>query len=1388
MTTDAKPPAYPWKRFWVARDTGYTPDGGFLADPESEHVKFFPNRAVPLAGLREKPALILLGEAGMGKSRSLIDERDALADSLPEGTRLLYRNLNTFGSGELQRLGDELFRGPEYEAYQRGARLVVLLDSLDEALNDIPNLNKWLAEQLRQRVTHPERFLLRIASRTAAWQGSLEAAVKDIWAADGAENLGVYEICPLRRVDVAIAADTRGLDGNALLEEIRKREIEALASRPVTLEFLFAQWRKDGSLPDSKAELYEKGILALCEENNPERHARSCLIDPRQRMIVAGRLASALILCAHSALWTGRMQETPTGDCALADLTGMEHQGRDEFRVDERTLREALEISGLFTGFGRQRMGFAHQSFAEFLAAWYLKNTGTETHQRLRPLQFAAGGKLVPKLHETAAWLASLDRSILEYLIDRQPEALLHVDGAALTNADKTSLVQSLLEKIEEQTLFPHDLPQRALRKLSHPGLAEQLRPWVSDKQRCRHSLNFALDMARWCGVLELAGDLVKIALDGDEDYYLRIAATHAIVWLDDAPSLAALKPLALGTAGPDPDRRLKKLALNALWPKHLTAEEFFSDPIGTGDDLFVGDFDISISDGSFFKTLEPSHMPAALAWATRHVVHPGYGTGKLKAGLARAAWSFIDEPGVLDAVVATLLVFLNQHDHLFLDPDAPQVDDPLADTRKRRLLLRRLLSVIPPDQVGSLVFSDPIARQDDLPWLLDLLDTTLSRTEYRCASQLIGNLLRSDAPLDITNRILDRCGVALKGSEKSPDIALRKAVARLIHPMRFKTFGTQQTRKYWRDAQERRERRQPILLDPPPKERVRGALERCEQGEHASWPTLALELTLAPDGREYAWPQKLDALPGWQEAENDTRRRIAGAAMEYLLHASPDSDKLYSSDSYCFEDVAGLFAFEVLSQAAPDLIAHLKVASWAKWAPLIMTGYHENQDWLQALRREAYRHAPEAVLDAALRCMDKDDRREHGLSSLYGYDFLSGPAFVAGLVCRLDDVRYKTQSRRTILEALLKRGEPVGRERAHRFLTQREDENLRRDAAALLLIHDGAGSWSALSALLAREPGFSESFIAQVAYQLRRIGPDEPAHSLHEAQLAELYLWMDARLRAIQAPPQRDTSLRSTRSHVKEFHDSLIGNLKATGTWPAVEALEQIAATLPDRDWLKWSCFQARNNAMNTQWQALRWDELLGLLGDPAARVIRTPGELQAVVLESLARLQQSLHGMTPLAPFLWDEAGGKPKSEGRLSDFIKFHLSNDLNRRGVLINREVELRNWPDRGRGESLDVLVQAVRHGDAPVDMIIEVKGCWNSGLETAMETQLRSRYLIGSHHTYGIYLVGWYGGKGCKQELHELREKLAAQAEKLSAGNIHIEAIVLDISLPIVSTA
>ena len=119
-------------------------------------------------------------------------------------------------------------------------------------------------------------------------------------------------------------------------------------------------------------------------------------------------------------------------------------------------------------------------------------------------------------------------------------------------------------------------------------------------------------------------------------------------------------------------------------------------------------------------------------------------------------------------------------------------------------------------------------------------------------------------------------------------------------------------------------------------------------------------------------------------------------------------------------------------------------------------------------------------------------------------------------------------------------------------------------------------------------------------------------------------------------------------------------------------------------------------------------------------------------------------------------------------------------------MINREVEIRNWPGKGRGECLDLLVQVTTHGGTPVGVVVEVKGCWNAGLDTAMENQLRDQYLIDSIHNHGIYLVGWYGpqggGNSCKADLHLLRRQLDEQAASLCVGNINIRAVVVDLSL------
>jgi len=258
---------------------------------------------------------------------------------------------------------------------------------------------------------------------------------------------------------------------------------------------------------------------------------------------------------------------------------------------------------------------------------------------------------------------------------------------------------------------------------------------------------------------------------------------------------------------------------------------------------------------------------------------------------------------------------------------------------------------------------------------------------------------------------------------------------------------------------------------------------------------------------------------------------------------------------------------------------------------------------------------------------------------------------------------------------------------------------------------------------------------------------------------------------------------------HIADLRGRLLEHLQIAGTWAAVCALERVVAQLPDRDTLQWAIQRARVQAMDKQWQPPSWEELAQLLADPESRLIHTGEDLVGVVLESLNRLQQSLRGETPLAPFLWDErTPRKPKGEGRLSDFLKNHLSGDLNRRGVLINREVEIKNWPGKGRGESLDLLIQAATPAGASVaTVVVEVKGCWNAGLATAMETQLRGQYLTGSVHCHGIYLVGWYGppggGMGCKQELDSLRSQLDEQARQLSTDTLRIRALTLDLSFP-----
>lgn len=72
----------------------------------------------------------------------------------------------------------------------------------------------------------------RITCRTADWSYNLEEYLKEKW---GEDHVGVYELAPLRRIDVIEAASKSGIEPENFLQEVFNKKAIPLAIKPVSL-------------------------------------------------------------------------------------------------------------------------------------------------------------------------------------------------------------------------------------------------------------------------------------------------------------------------------------------------------------------------------------------------------------------------------------------------------------------------------------------------------------------------------------------------------------------------------------------------------------------------------------------------------------------------------------------------------------------------------------------------------------------------------------------------------------------------------------------------------------------------------------------------------------------------------------------------------------------------------------------------------------------------------------------------------------------------------------------------------------------------------------------------------------------------------------------------
>ncbi|NJL78595.1 MAG: hypothetical protein HC917_06605 [Richelia sp. SM2_1_7] len=983
---------YGWKRFWCPRSGHINlADGGYLYDPDTKWGREHNPDLVSFAEISTLPCLVLLGEPGIGKTWAMKTEREKISSSIKvNGDDEFTLDLRAFGSED--RLIKKLFESSKLKAWVESThRLHIFLDSLDEGLLRIDNLADLLAYEFKEYQEQAERLFLRITCRTAVWSIFLEERLRQIWGKDG---VGVYELAPLRRTDVKLAAASEGVESKDFLEEVGKKNVVPLAIKPVTLKFLLNTYRRHKGqflLNQTLCDLYLDGCTRLCEEEVDQNRRNSRFkgkLEIDQRIVIASRIAALTIFANRFAVWTGINQgDVPEEDVLLRKLCwGNERANGREFEVTEAGIEEVLD-TGLFSSRGLYRMGWAHQTYAEFLAAWYLKQHQVSPPQIL-DLIIHPDHRVVPQLQETTVWLSSMIPEVFQEVVKTDPDVLLQSDISTANEADKFTLVDFLL-KLHDEGKLSYQYETWEYRNLNHSKLPEQLQLYIDDSNKNINARTVAIDIARACCVEALQNSLADVALDPQQHLWVRKHAAFTICEIADEQTKARLKPLALGETGDDPEDDLRGYGLRAVWSKHMTVHELLnnlSQPKSRGAIPIIGGVYQDFIAREFAQSLKLSDLPVALKWlekqSSRRELH--YPFRELSDTIMLKAWEHFEEPEILEEFAKIAYLRLKNYDEISEVIDKTEnlsfKHQLEINDYKRRQLIQAIISILPDSEQEPWWLArcgqhdSSIFLKQDFLWLIERLQLS----KFERIQNIYAKLIRWKLDWNSSDQI----SAVITASQHNS--TLKAEFAYLLEPIELDSLRAEQAKVSYLELQNlSKPSRQKPLLEPPPKQKVVVALERVESGHPELWWQVCVEMTLMPTSTRYnthdVFEPDVTKLSGWEEAETDTKERIVKTAKVYLDAGEPETQKWLETNNFSHPPFAGYQALHLLLKQKPEFLPTVSPDIWVKWIPIILKSIsfshrtrENNDEYCRKIVRTAYQIVPNEFIETLIVLMNQ--------------------------------------------------------------------------------------------------------------------------------------------------------------------------------------------------------------------------------------------------------------------------------------------------------------------------------------------------------------------------------------------------------------------------------
>jgi hypothetical protein len=1410
---------YEWTRLWVERGTRKITN-----DEEQDYDPFWNMRSSDRASyytmesLEVVPCLVLLGEPGIGKSDELRKAFVSFQTPNPDDVKLLYPD----GPVESFR---EIFSHEIFSEWLHGQHnLYLFVDGLDEEPIGFDEIKKIITSKVKY--SSPEtinRLFFRVTCRTAAWSETLGETLVEIW---GNNSTGIYELSHLRQEDILLAANEEGLDPDAFYEEVERVGVNALAAKPLTLKSLLREFdQTNGQLPSLQLELYERYCKALCEEPNPLRQEVPRFrgqLSPEQRIAVASQIAAILLLTKHNAIWRySTLEELPESTIAIDEL----YAGQTD--VTREMVEEAL-ATGLFASRGEKRLGWAHQSYAEFLAARYLhQKLGTSQIKNL--IFHPHDRKIKPELIEVAAWLASMSDEVLDLILEAEEVVTLFKTSVVVSDKGKRAkITDSLLETLNRGALldvgFNWKIRNRRYQRLQNPSIAEQLRPYIRDSSKQLLARYVAVDITEVCQLQELEDVLLDVALDQNQPYEIRKESAFAVSRIGTQAAKIKLKPLIYGDPA-DRNDDLKAAGLFAVYPDQITTIELFSVLTPRKQDNYLGMYSsflnrVSLEDYSI------TDLVTALNWVKRYTDdyvsdhrRMDHTMQDVINDVMLRAWENLDHPEVLTAFAEAVVVRLLNHqpivgrDYDFRRDDSEILqrfrNELLSNYDKRRKVLDAALPALLNTNYGPGWLSSretPLIRHDDLEWAINKLQTAETEDMQRLLLDLVRTIF--DA------RDYHHMAVMYDAMQDSISLAERFERFFIIHVDSDMAKELRERHELMRRMQDYDEIIEPTsrVIDPQPSDRILQFLEKCEQEDAKLWWHINWWMLFQSDGSQYfEYIADITTLPGWQSADLSIRARIVLAGLKYLEAGDPQVEEWFGTRTIWRPAFAGYRILYFLLQL-PEILENIEPSIWKKWASIIVAFpshiLSQEREPHQKLVAKAYANAPEEMIRFLIELIGKRDEEgsevflAHEL--LHKFDDCWNTELSEALYTKLRHDEFYPHSYTEILRQLLSHDHSATIDYALSLVIPVPSDHKDREQAVQIAAHlmtqpKTVHWWTDFWMALQNDVEFARSVVQVVADGFDYVAAIDSR--LKESDLVDFYIFV-----ATQYPTNEERDFANGWSSIGRWRDMLLDHLIARGTTETVLGLQSILTVFPE-------LYQAKRGLERVQKQLRRiWEppkpaEILELVRNRNARIVQSSNQLLEVVREALQNLQKRFDEETPIRFVLWDNPKladlyiCRPKDEEDLSNFVKNQLDANLKTRGVILNREVEIRRGYGGQPGEIPDIYVSASQITDTgawdTITVIIEVKGSWNSQIKRRMRTQLTERYLTGSSYSHGLYLVGWFNCPLWLQDdrdtrhtnsvtlqdtIETLRGLLENQAKELSQNGLVVEAFVLDISL------